>query len=125
MPARPARIADRPSDAPARDGGDAEGAEAGTGGGPGSTSSGTKICCRSYGPRMSAADEAESTPRGRGAHCPTCRAPTAWEGNTHRPFCSLTCRLIDLGRWLDGRYRIDADEAPEAPGPPDVPSRVP
>ena len=38
--------------------------------------------------------------------CPTCRLPTPWEGNAHRPFCSLTCRLIDLGVWLDERYRI-------------------
>jgi len=26
------------------------------------------------------------------------------------PFCSQRCRLVDLGRWLDGEYRI--------PGPP-------
>jgi uncharacterized protein len=26
------------------------------------------------------------------------------------PFCSRTCKLADLGRWLDGSYRI--------PGPP-------
>ena len=38
--------------------------------------------------------------------CPTCRAKAAWHGNPHRPFCSLTCRLIDLGRWLDERYRV-------------------
>jgi endogenous inhibitor of DNA gyrase (YacG/DUF329 family) len=22
------------------------------------------------------------------------------------PFCSQRCKLIDLGQWLDGRYRI-------------------
>ena len=38
--------------------------------------------------------------------CPTCRLPTPWDGNPHRPFCSLSCRLIDLGVWLDERYRI-------------------
>jgi uncharacterized protein len=38
--------------------------------------------------------------------CPTCRTKTAWQGNPQRPFCSLTCRLIDLGQWLDERYRI-------------------
>ena len=42
--------------------------------------------------------------------CPTCRAHTPWEGNPHRPFCSLTCRLIDLGVWLDEGYRIPEDE---------------
>ena len=40
------------------------------------------------------------------ATCPTCRTTTAWQGNANRPFCSLTCRLIDLGTWLDERYRI-------------------
>ena len=24
------------------------------------------------------------------------------------PFCSRRCRLVDLGAWLDGRYRIEA-----------------
>ena len=38
--------------------------------------------------------------------CPTCRMPTPWDGNPNRPFCSLSCRLIDLGVWLDERYRI-------------------
>jgi len=25
------------------------------------------------------------------------------------PFCSDRCRLIDLGRWLDGKYQIPVD----------------
>ena len=33
----------------------------------------------------------------------------AWRDNTHRPFCSLACRLIDLGGWLDERYRIGGE----------------
>jgi len=42
----------------------------------------------------------------------------AWRDNPHRPFCSLSCRLIDLGGWLDERYRIggesmSSDGAPE------------
>ena len=41
--------------------------------------------------------------------CPTCRCPTHWQGNANRPFCSLTCRLIDLGVWLDERYRLPRD----------------
>ena len=24
------------------------------------------------------------------------------------PFCSERCKLIDLGRWLDGKYQIPA-----------------
>ena len=42
--------------------------------------------------------------------CPTCGAPVAWTGSPQRPFCSRPCRLIDLGLWLDGRYRIDGDD---------------
>lgn len=38
--------------------------------------------------------------------CPTCRRPFVWQENPHRPFCSITCRLIDLGVWLDEGYRI-------------------
>jgi len=41
--------------------------------------------------------------------CPTCGAAAPWL-NPHRPFCSLTCRLVDLGVWLDEGYRIPADE---------------
>jgi uncharacterized protein len=42
--------------------------------------------------------------------CPTCRSAAPWQGNPNRPFCSLSCRLIDLGVWLDERYRIPDDE---------------
>ena len=38
--------------------------------------------------------------------CPQCRAVINWQGNPHRPFCSERCRLIDLGQWADGAYRI-------------------
>ena len=47
--------------------------------------------------------------------CPTCRLSTPWHGNAHRPFCSLTCRLIDLGVWLDERYRIPAEPHADEP----------
>jgi endogenous inhibitor of DNA gyrase (YacG/DUF329 family) len=55
---------------------------------------------------MSGVDEAELTPRERGVTCPACGAATRWAGNPNRPFCSLSCRLVDLGVWLDERYRI-------------------
>ncbi len=62
---------------------------------------------------------------GRQAHCPRCGTATAWEGNPHRPFCGLTCRLIDLGRWLDERYRVPgdalSDELPHDDRPPRSP----
>jgi endogenous inhibitor of DNA gyrase (YacG/DUF329 family) len=50
----------------------------------------------------------------RGVTCPTCRAKTPWYANPHRPFCSLTCRLIDLGVWLDERYRLPETRQGEA-----------
>jgi len=30
------------------------------------------------------------------------------------PFCSRRCKLIDLGRWFDERYRIESEEEPDA-----------
>ena len=57
--------------------------------------------------------------------CPICKKkvhpPEKGDGNpapSSYPFCSERCKLIDLGRWLDGKYQIpvvgDAlDEAPE------------
>jgi endogenous inhibitor of DNA gyrase (YacG/DUF329 family) len=33
------------------------------------------------------------------------------------PFCSERCRLVDLGRWIDGDYAIPGRPAP-APGAP-------
>jgi uncharacterized protein len=42
--------------------------------------------------------------------CPTCRKETAWEKNPHRPFCSERCRLIDLGQWMEERYRIHGEK---------------
>ena len=33
--------------------------------------------------------------------------------NPSAPFCSARCRDVDLGRWLDGAYRIPVrDEVP-------------
>ena len=42
--------------------------------------------------------------------CPTCRKKTALAGNPFRPFCSERCKLIDLGRWAAGNYRIPTEE---------------
>ncbi|MBI2209939.1 MAG: DNA gyrase inhibitor YacG [Deltaproteobacteria bacterium] len=47
--------------------------------------------------------------------CPICRAEVSWEGNPHRPFCSERCRLIDLGAWSEGRYRIPGEKAEQDP----------
>jgi uncharacterized protein len=65
------------------------------------------------------AGDAERRRQGRHVTCPTCHALAPWLGNAHRPFCSLACRLIDLGGWLDERYRIPG--ADSSLDPPDVP----
>jgi len=35
------------------------------------------------------------------------------------PFCSERCKLQDLARWIDGRYRIAAEPVSEDTGPTD------
>ncbi len=44
--------------------------------------------------------------------CPVCRRPIVFFGDEIRkrskffPFCSERCKLVDLGAWLDGDYRM-------------------
>jgi endogenous inhibitor of DNA gyrase (YacG/DUF329 family) len=33
--------------------------------------------------------------------------------DSYRPFCSARCRSADLGKWLDGGYRIGAPVSEE------------
>lgn len=54
-----------------------------------------------------------------GGRCPTCRREIVWPDNPHRPFCSASCRLIDLGVWLDEGYRIPGPRAASEPAPDD------
>lgn len=45
----------------------------------------------------------------RETKCPTCkgRVPADPEARTRDfPFCCERCRLVDLGRWLSGEYRV-------------------
>ena len=42
--------------------------------------------------------------------CPNCRKEVVWENNAYRPFCSERCKLIDLGLWLDEKYKLESDE---------------
>jgi endogenous inhibitor of DNA gyrase (YacG/DUF329 family) len=54
-------------------------------------------------------------PPALGPRCPHCRRPAVWDRNPHRPFCSLACRLLDLGVWLNEGYRIGSgDDVPQA-----------
>lgn len=42
--------------------------------------------------------------------CPICQAPSRPRPeNEAFPFCSRSCKLQDLGRWLSGDYRIPTD----------------
>ncbi|HXH83479.1 MAG TPA: DNA gyrase inhibitor YacG [Candidatus Tectomicrobia bacterium] len=59
---------------------------------------------------------------GAGPRCPRCGATVAWQGNADRPFCSRLCRLLDLGAWLDERYRIpDPSAGPDGEADQHVP----
>ncbi len=54
--------------------------------------------------------------RRNGGKCPICGAPSQAAA---RPFCSARCAQIDLGRWLQGSYRIPTQERPPEPGEDD------
>jgi endogenous inhibitor of DNA gyrase (YacG/DUF329 family) len=56
--------------------------------------------------------------------CPTCKTAALLPSeNSSFPFCTPRCKLLDLGRWLEGAYAInpatgaleviDPDEAQE------------
>ena len=43
--------------------------------------------------------------------CPECGKVTEYSPeNEYRPFCSKRCRLIDLGEWIDGAYKINSED---------------
>lgn len=44
--------------------------------------------------------------------CPTCGKPVEWNDNPFRPFCSERCQLVDLGRWVEGEYRVPGEPLP-------------
>jgi endogenous inhibitor of DNA gyrase (YacG/DUF329 family) len=53
--------------------------------------------------------------------CPTCRKRITVERREEapfRPFCSHRCKMVDLGRWLDGTYTVS-----EPLDPKDLPPR--
>lgn len=59
--------------------------------------------------------------------CPICSKPVEepkdGDAALHSsfPFCGERCKLIDLGRWLDGKYQVPVveDDLDEAAGPND------
>ena len=54
--------------------------------------------------------------------CPVCQqvmeGPTLAEWPQF-PFCSRRCKLIDLGRWLNGSYRLPVEEPEDVSHPED------
>ena len=42
--------------------------------------------------------------------CPICRKELSWSDNPFRPFCSERCKLIDLGKWASGDYRVPGEK---------------
>lgn len=44
------------------------------------------------------------------------------EDAPYRPFCTRRCKLIDLGRWLDGTYSISEPISQDEPSQPAKPS---
>lgn len=55
----------------------------------------------------------------KGHTCPTCHKTIRMadpEGDPklpHFPFCSERCKLVDLGSWFDGHYKIISPLKPE------------
>jgi uncharacterized protein len=45
--------------------------------------------------------------------CPICHKETSWKDNPDRPFCSERCKLIDLGKWAGGDYRLGSSQSSE------------
>ena len=45
--------------------------------------------------------------------CPRCGKNAETTSNPFRPFCSERCKLIDLGNWISGNYRIPEDKPEE------------
>lgn len=50
-------------------------------------------------------DRVVQRPQKDWAKCPICSKPAS-PHTAEFPFCSRQCKMIDLGRWLDGRYVI-------------------
>jgi endogenous inhibitor of DNA gyrase (YacG/DUF329 family) len=54
--------------------------------------------------------------------CPTCNKTVELTENPFRPFCSVRCKTIDLGKWAGEIFRIptrefeDEDESSDVPG---------
>lgn len=41
--------------------------------------------------------------------CPRCHHWSSLHDNPFKPFCSERCKLIELGHWIEEKYRIPAE----------------
>jgi endogenous inhibitor of DNA gyrase (YacG/DUF329 family) len=55
----------------------------------------------------------EPPPESKPRKCSLCGKP---QDPKYRPFCSRRCADIDLGRWLNGDYRIPGNPDPDTFG---------
>jgi len=59
-------------------------------------------------------------------HCPICKKDVAPRAeNPAFPFCSDRCKLIDLGKWLGGDYRVPARPEEDEDGASPLPDEDP
>jgi endogenous inhibitor of DNA gyrase (YacG/DUF329 family) len=56
---------------------------------------------------------------GREAAPPGTEAARIRTANPSFPFCSPRCKMVDLGRWLDGTYAIPGPVIPDGIPPED------
>ena len=48
--------------------------------------------------------------------CPQCGKSSEYSPrNSFRPFCSERCRLIDLGEWAEGSYKVPTEPSEMTP----------
>jgi len=59
----------------------------------------------------------------RARACPTCKQPVA-DASRWFPFCSDRCKMVDLGGWFLGKFRIPAVEDDDVVVPDSLPDDV-
>ncbi len=49
----------------------------------------------------------------RQTQCPICKKPSDFFAEPQGPFCSVRCKLVDLGKWLGEEYVVSEPLRPE------------
>ena len=45
--------------------------------------------------------------------CPTCGKPDEWKDKPDRPFCTDRSQLVEIGKWVEGEYRVHGEAVPQ------------